>query len=255
MSSAETLAGLHVPGKPLVLPNCWDVMSAVAVAQAGFPVVATSSVGVATSLGYADHHGAPAGEMFAAAGRIAAAVDVPVTVDAEGGYDLPPREFVDRLAATGAVGCNLEDTDHRTGELVDVTAQADWLAQVRAAADAAGFRLVINARIDVFLPSHRKDREEADVLDSAGRRARAYFESGVDCVYPIVLGDKESIRRIVDEAGGRPVNTLYLPGGIDPAAAGELGVARVSFGGGLAFAADRWLRETLAGLADGKMPY
>ena len=96
--TAALLRSLHVPGKPLVLPNAWDPGTAKLVVEAGFPVVATSSAAVAESLGYPDHQGAPAGEMFAAAARIVRAVDVPVTVDAESGYGLPPEEFAERAA-------------------------------------------------------------------------------------------------------------------------------------------------------------
>lgn len=113
--SAEALRALHVPGKPLFLPNAWDADTARLVEEAGFPVVATSSVAVAAALGYPDGEAAPAEEMFAAAARIARAVSVPVTVDAESGYGLPGREFAERLLATGAVGCNYEDTDHARG--------------------------------------------------------------------------------------------------------------------------------------------
>src|ERR1700754_1753100 len=84
----ELLRSLHRPGAPLLLPNVWDAATAKAVVASGFPVVATTSGGVAATLGYEDQEGAPADEMFAAAARIARAVDVPVTVDAEAGYGL-----------------------------------------------------------------------------------------------------------------------------------------------------------------------
>src|SRR5919109_4994272 len=98
----DALRSLHVPGDPLVLPNAWDAASANAVAAAGFPVVATTSAGVAAALGYEDHQGAPAEEMLAAAARIARSVEVPVTVDAEAGYGMQPAELVAALRAAGA---------------------------------------------------------------------------------------------------------------------------------------------------------
>src|SRR5438132_11093972 len=148
----ELLRSLHVPGTPPVLPNAWDVPSAKAVVAAGFPVVATSSAAVAESLGFEDHQRAPAGEMFAAAARIAAAVEVPVTVDAEAGYGLSPEDLVESLEAAGAAGCNLEDTNHTDGEaLVDADQHTAWLAAVRRAASDRGYGLVINARVDVFM--------------------------------------------------------------------------------------------------------
>src|SRR5258708_23233029 len=123
---AERLRELHGE-EMLVLPNVWDAASATIVAEAGFPAVATASAAISAMLGYPDGEGAPWQEMFAAAGRVARAVSVPVTVDAEAGYGMQPRELVDRVLDIGAVGCNLEDTDHRAGGLVEAGAHAHWL--------------------------------------------------------------------------------------------------------------------------------
>jgi 2-methylisocitrate lyase-like PEP mutase family enzyme len=225
----EALRSLHVPGQPLLLPNAWDAASARAVVDAGFPVVATTSSGVAQALGYEDHQGAPADEMLAAAARIARAVDVPVTVDAEAGYGLEPRELDDRLQAAGAAGCNLEDTDHDADTLRDVAEQAEWLRSVREAATAAGFGLVINARIDVFL-SASPNVPQTELVPEAVARARAYLQAGADCVYPIALWDADALRAFVDGAGG-PVNALAFPKAPPPSELAALGVARVSWGG------------------------
>src|SRR5918992_449221 len=222
-SGCDLLRSLHVPGDPLVLPNAWDAASAKEVVAAGFPVVATTSAGVAATLGYADHEGAPGEEMLAAAARIAAAVDVPITVDAEAGYGLEPTELVAALRRAGAAGCNLEDTDHSTGTLRDPAVHARWLRRVRDAAAEEGYGLVINARIDVFLSG---SGEVADALE----RARSYFEAGVDCVYPIALSDRGSLAEFVPAAGG-PVNVLATSEAPRFAELAELGVARVSYGG------------------------
>src|ERR1041385_1069510 len=125
-SRCDLLRSLHRPGCPLLLPNAWDVATARAVVAAGFPVVATTSAGVAGTLGYEDHEGAPGDEMLAAAARIARGVDVPVTVDAEAGYGMEPAMLVAALRDAGAAGCNLEDTDHVTGSLRDPDRQAGW---------------------------------------------------------------------------------------------------------------------------------
>src|SRR3954470_16956983 len=150
-SQCDLLRSLHRPGEPLLLPNDWDVATARAVVAAGYPVVATSSGGVAATLGYADHEGAPGDEMLAVAARIASSVDVPVTVDAEAGYGMEPAELVAALRSAGAAGCNLEDSDYKAGSLRDPDQQAQWLGAVRQAASADGYPLVINARVDVFL--------------------------------------------------------------------------------------------------------
>src|SRR3954465_2031961 len=111
-SRCDLLRSLHRPGAPLLLPNAWDVATARAVVAAGFPVVATTSGGVAATLGYADHEGAPGDEMLAAAARIARGVEAPVAVDAEAGYGMQPAQLVSALKDMGAAGCNLEDSDY-----------------------------------------------------------------------------------------------------------------------------------------------
>src|SRR3954452_16504241 len=130
-SRCDLLRSLHRAGDPLLLPNAWDVATARAVVAAGFPVVATTSGGVAAVLGYEDHEGAPADEMLAAAARIARGVDVPVTVDAEAGYGMDPAELVAALRAAGVAGGHLEDTDHSAGSLRDPDRHAEWLTAVR----------------------------------------------------------------------------------------------------------------------------
>ncbi|WP_328473204.1 isocitrate lyase/phosphoenolpyruvate mutase family protein [Actinoplanes sp. NBC_00393] len=229
----DQLRALHRPGNPLLLPNAWDVATAKAVVAAGFPVVATTSAGVAAALGYEDHEAAPAAEMLAAAERIARGVDVPVTVDAEGGYGLEPAELVAALRTAGAAGCNLEDTDHRAGGgLRDADQHAQWLAAVRQAASQDGYRLVINARIDVFIGPFLAGAgpgAQQELVGEAVRRANAYLEAGADCVFPIVLWETDALRRFIAEVRG-PVNVLRLPKAPSPAELAALGVARVSWG-------------------------
>jgi len=233
---AERLRELHGE-EMLVLPNAWDAASAAIVADAGFPVVATASAAISAMLGYPDGERAPWQEMFAAAGRVARAVSVPVTVDAEAGYGMRPRELVDRLLDIGAVGCNLEDTDHRAGGLAEAGAHAEWLADVRSAAADAEVPIVINARIDTFLPT--SGIPEPDRVAEAIRRGRLYRDAGADCIYPIGVRHQRDIATLVTELPG-PVNGNtgeYL----DLATLRELGVARVSYG-------PRFYRAALADL-------
>ena len=227
-SHCDLLRSLHVPGTPLVLPNAWDAASARAVVAAGFPVVASTSGGVAAALGYEDHEGAPRDEMLAAAARIGRSVSIPVTVDAEAGYGLGPAELVAALREAGAAGCNLEDTNHASGALRDPGEHAEWLRSVREAASAADYGLVINARIDVFLAAER-GAPQAGLVPEAVRRARAYLEAGVDCVYPIALWEADGLRRFTSEIRG-PVNIMRLPHAPSVAELAALGVARVSWG-------------------------
>jgi 2-methylisocitrate lyase-like PEP mutase family enzyme len=250
-SECGRLRSLQVPGEPLLLPNAWDAATARAVVEAGFPVVATTSGGVAAALGYEDHEGAPAEEMLAAAARIGRAVDVPLTVDAEAGYGMEPRDLVAALEEAGAAGCNLEDTDHAAAALRDPAEHADWLRAVRAAASDAGYGLVINARIDVFLSAFLagSDGAQEELADDALLRARLYVEAGADAVYPIVLWEPESMRRFVAEAPA-PVNILRTPRVPSIAELAELGVARVSWGGLLQRAELEHFEGVLASLAD-----
>jgi 2-methylisocitrate lyase-like PEP mutase family enzyme len=230
-SRCDLLRSLHRPGAPLLLPNVWDVATARAVVAAGFPVVATGSVGVAGTLGYEDHE-APADEMLAAAARIADGVEVPVTVDAEAGYGMDPAELVAALRTAGAAGCNLEDTDHDAGGLRDADRQAEWLRAVRQAASEDGYRLVINARVDVFfgpMLAGAGPGTQDELVPEALRRANAYLESGVDCVYPIGLWETDALRSFISEVRG-PVNVVRLPQAPSLAELAALGVARVSWG-------------------------
>jgi 2-methylisocitrate lyase-like PEP mutase family enzyme len=223
---ADALRRLHTGPRPLVLPNAWNVASARLVAKAGFPVVATSSGAVAATLGYEDSDSMPVDEAFGVIARITRSVSVPVTADVEAGYGLSPKDLVERLLEAGAVGCNLEDTDHHGGAgLVDAGEHAERLRAVRHAATEAGVDVVLNARVDVL--GREGDRRE--LFEEAVRRARRYLQAGADCVFPIRLADNALIGKFVRRVEG-PVN-IVAAGAPPLARLAELGVARVSFAG------------------------
>jgi len=248
----DRLRSLHRPGEPLLLPNAWDAATAKAVVAAGFPVVATTSWGVAETLGYEDDERVPAEEMLAAAARIVRSVDVPVTIDAEAGYGMEPGELVSALRTAGAAGCNVEDTDHTDTSLRDPDRHAEWLRAVRQAAADDGYPLVINARVDVFLWPYLAGAgpgSQAELVPEALRRAHAYLEAGADCVYPIVLWEPDPLRRFMSEAGG-PVNIARMPEGPGPAELAALGVARVSWALYLYWDAMARFKEQLVALAE-----
>jgi 2-methylisocitrate lyase-like PEP mutase family enzyme len=246
-AKAERLRAMHEGPEPLVLPNAWDVASALAVERAGARAIASTSSGAAATLGYPDGEAIPADEMLWLVSRIAESVSVPVTADLEGGYGLPAEELVDQLLAAGAVGLNLEDTDRGSGGLVPADAQADRIAAVRRAADETGTGIVINARIDTFL---RGGGSLGDGLEDATARARAYLAAGADCVYPITLDDPDAIGRLV-QAVDAPVNILLRPGSPSVARLRELGVRRVSVGGGLWRHAMRTTEQVATSLLSG----
>jgi 2-methylisocitrate lyase-like PEP mutase family enzyme len=247
---AAALRALHAGPDPLVLPNAWDVASALAVERAGAKAVATTSSGVAATLGYPDGEAIPPDQMLAMVRRVAAALTVPVTADMEAGYGLPGRDLVERLLAAGAVGLNLEDTvrEGATARLGPMQPQAERIAALRVASEAAGVPIVINARIDSFL---RGVGGPGERLDDALQRGRAYLAAGADCVYPITLDDAAAIGRFVTEVGG-PVNILLRPGSPSLAALRELGVRRISVGGGLWRHAMRTTEDLARGLLAGQ---
>jgi 2-methylisocitrate lyase-like PEP mutase family enzyme len=228
---ARALRALHRPGDPVVLPNAWDPPSARRLAGTGAAALATTSVGMAEALGYEDGEGTPPAEMLAAVGRIVKAVEVPVTADLEAGYGLGAAELIAGLLEAGAVGLNQEDTDHATGELSDPDVQATRLAALKEAGRRAGVDVVLNARIDSFLRAG-PDADPSAVVDDAVARGRRYADAGADCVYPIFARGREAIGRLV--AGiGAPVNIAAGPAGLGLSDMAALGVARVTFGGGL----------------------
>jgi 2-methylisocitrate lyase-like PEP mutase family enzyme len=244
-AAADALLAAHHGNEPLVLPNAWDVRSARVVEELGFPVIATSSRAVADVFGEPDDDTSDPDLIFPFLARIAAAVVRPVTADLEAGHGLAAKELVDRMLAAGIVGCNLEDTDHHgDGVLVNAERQATFLADVRAAADAAGVHVVINARVDTFV---RKVGDERGRLDEAVRRGSLYLEAGADCVYPIMLADSGGIQEAVSRLRG-PVNIMARSGGPGIAALAALGVQRISFGSGLHATTMGAFREAVAAL-------
>jgi 2-methylisocitrate lyase-like PEP mutase family enzyme len=221
---AEALRRLHTGSGPLVLPNAWDVASARLVVKAGFPVVATSSGAIAAALGEKDNDSMPVDQAFGAIARIARNVSVPVTADLEAGYQLPATEIVGRLLDAGAVGCNLEDTDHHGGAgLLDAVENADRLRAVRQAADDVGVHIVLNARVDVL----RLTGDPRELFEEAVRRAHLYLRAGADCVFPIRLSNDDLIAEFIKRVEA-PVNIVGV--GTTPIARlAQLGVRRISF--------------------------
>jgi 2-methylisocitrate lyase-like PEP mutase family enzyme len=255
MTKTEKLRSLHHAPEILVLPNAWDSASARIFEELGFPAIATTSAGVAFSLGYADGQYIPAKEMLAAVSRIARSVDVPVTADLEGGYgDI--AETAAALMESGAVGLNLEDILGRGPEsLASIDEQVSRIAALRRAGP-----LVINARTDLYL---LEIGDAATRFDHACDRLKAYRDAGADCLFiPGVTAD-DLIARFVD-ALRFPINILAVAGAPPIARLKELGVARVSVGSGMmrsAMGHTRRIAEALKNtgqfdkMIEGSIPY
>ncbi|HJZ78021.1 MAG TPA: isocitrate lyase/phosphoenolpyruvate mutase family protein [Vicinamibacterales bacterium] len=228
---ADQLRSLHRTPPIFVLPNAWDAASARLFVAEGFPAVATTSAGVAASLGYPDGGAVPAREMFEAVARIVRSVKVPVTADIEHAYAATPDAVADnvlRVIAAGAVGINLEDYVPGATDLEPLVLQVDKIKAIVKAANKAGVRIVINARTDVFL----RALGPAEVrLGTAIERGKAFLAAGADCVFVPGVRDPETISALVTGIGG-PLNVLAVAGSPSIAELEALGVARVSVGSG-----------------------
>ncbi|MGH7968262.1 MAG: isocitrate lyase/PEP mutase family protein [Limisphaerales bacterium] len=229
---AATLRELHRGPKILVLPNAWDCLSARLFEQAGFAAIATTSGGIAATLGYPDGQRISAREMLQMVGRIAATVSVPVSADLEAGYGKTPREVAETIRQAiglGAAGANLEDGRGPDQPLAEIARQTDIIKAVREAAAACGIPLVLNARVDVYLHGVGSDTAR---FSQAVERAIAYRDAGADCVFPIGLKDRETIARFVREVAC-PVNIMAGPGAPAITELESIGVRRATFGSGM----------------------
>lgn len=230
---------LHISGEPLVLINAWDAASARIAEVAGAHAIATTSAGVAWSLGAPDGDALGRDLAIDLIARIVATVSVPVTADIESGYGTTPGDVgatVRGVLTAGASGVNIEDALH-TGpaSLRDVNDQCARLAAARAAADDAGLPLYINARIDTFLLG-------VGGLDDTVARATAYLAAGADGVFVPGVTQPETIATLV-AAIPAPVNVLGGPGASSVPELAKLGVARVSLGSAVAESAYTVMRR------------
>lgn len=233
MSKFETFAGLHVPGKPVILFNVWDAGSAAVAEKAGAKAVATGSASVSTAHGYSDAEALPLDLALANSERVVRAVSVPVSIDFEGGYATDPAGSaanVAKLAATGAVGCNLEDqivATHGTPART-MYAAADQAARIAAIRAAVGPAFFINARTDIFLIA-KPDTHDKAMADAAIERGLAYADAGASGFFVPGLADLRLLERVCG-AVKLPVNFMAFPGAPAAKAVAETGIARISHG-------------------------
>jgi 2-methylisocitrate lyase-like PEP mutase family enzyme len=259
-SKANLFRQMHRGPDILVLPNTWDVVSARLFEEAGFGAIATTSAGVAFTLGYPDGQRISREEMLARVTRIARAVKVPVTADVESGYGNRPEDAASTalgVIESGAVGMNLEDgTGDPLKPLAESSLQLEKIHAVREAAVKTRVLLVLNARTDVYLD--RVGPEEKRYDETLGR-AVAFRDAGADCIFVPGIRDAATIGRLVKDLQC-PVNILVGPGSPTVAEMQSLGVARLSVGSaiiraslGLAMRAADELRDkgTYAALENG----
>jgi 2-methylisocitrate lyase-like PEP mutase family enzyme len=230
VAKANAFRALHHGSKTLILPNAWDVASARIFEEAGVAAIATTSAGIAFSLGYPDGQKISRQEMLSVVARIAAKVKIPVTADVEAGYGHRPQDAAQTakaVIAAGAVGLNLEDgTDDSHHPLVDLSLQIEKIAAVRETARREDLPLVLNARTDVYLLAVGEPNSRFD--EALGRLA-AFRDAGADCLFLPGLRHLATIARLVRELR-HPVNILAGPGSPSIRELQEVGVARVSLG-------------------------
>lgn len=212
----------------LVLPNAWDAGSARIFVAAGFKALATTSAGIAFSLGYPDGERISRDEMLAAVARITRRIAVPITADMEAGYGMAPQaaaETVRRVIDAGAVGMNLEDRMEGK-RLIDFSLAVERVSAARAAADAVGVPLVLNARTDAFeAPELPPDKRLAEAV----RRGNAFRDAGANSVFVPFVGDRGTIEQLVQQINA-PINILGTPNAPSLKEMAALGVRRITFG-------------------------
>ncbi|MFZ5669276.1 MAG: isocitrate lyase/PEP mutase family protein [Pseudomonadota bacterium] len=244
MSAIERFRALHAAPRGFVMPNAWDAGTAIILAQAGFPAIATTSAGIAFSMGRPDYAigatGAGVGRaaMFERMREIVEAVDVPVNGDLEAGWGDAPEAVADtiRLAVeAGLAGGNIEDADPVGGRLYDEKLAVERIAAAAAAARASGF--VLCARTDALMAPG------GGGLAEAIRRANLYRAAGADCLYAPGAADPADIARLAAEIDG-PINVVMGLGNAanTTRALLDAGVQRISLGGSIARSALGFVR-------------
>ncbi len=234
---AEQFRKLHHGPQMLVLANAWDVVSARILEECGHPAIATSSAAVAFSRGYPDGQRISRDEMLEVAGRIARAVDIPVTADLEAGYGTTVKDMVETVRAAiaaGIIGMNLEDvTGDDANSHVELALQVEKIRAIRETATALGVPFVLNARTDIYL---LPIGPQATRFERTVERLRAYRAAGADCLFAPGLYDRETIAKLV-KAVEAPINILANPACPPMPELEKIGVARVSVGSGIMRAA------------------
>ncbi len=235
---AELFLKFHHDKEILVLLNSWDISSSKIIEASGYKAIATTSMGIAASLGYPDCQIIQLSEMMDVISGIVKNIKAPITVDIESGYGNNLNEIIDsvkKIIATGIVGINIEDSIDLSPNLIDEMEFCERISAIRSLSDALGFHLVINARTDSFYTSTGTAKEK---LNESIKRGNKYREAGADCIFVMPVSDKETIATLVKEINA-PINILSNPGiggGILPPSVRELqdlGVARLSLGSGL----------------------
>lgn len=244
MAKGRVFRDLHLSDGIFVMPNAWNAGSAAMLEAADFPAIGTTSAGIAYSLGLPDYESALTRESaLEETRRMAAAVKVPISADAENGYGHPPDEVAETIrlfGQSGAVGASIEDfaTSYGTGKLYELDHAVERIAAAKSAADSLGFPFTITARSECYWVDHPTPFEEAVI------RSNAFREAGADCLYVPGIKNAGTIAALVKEVAG-PINVVMGLVG-DPLTVNQLedlGVKRLTIGGSLARATFALIRR------------
>lgn len=228
---ARLLKNLHIKGNPLILFNIWDAGSAQAMQEIGAKAIATGSWSVAAAHGYEDGEKLSIDLVLANLKRIVAKVDLPVTIDIEGGYGKTPsevKETVIKIIEAGAVGINFEDQIMGTDNLYSIEDQCKRIKTIHQVSECASIPIFINARTDVFFKTASDNHNESH-LEEAICRAHAYAESGANGFFVPGLRNANYIEQLC-KCSPIPINTMILPDMPSVKQLVGLGVARISYG-------------------------
>lgn len=249
----ESFRKRHAEPRILVLPNAWDVASAMLLARTGFEAVATTSAGIGYTAGYPVGEVMPLDEMLEAVRRITRRLKLPLSVDMESGYGATPEEVartVTRVIEAGAVGINIEDSIHDGSKgLFDFALAVERIAAARQAADATGVPFTINGRTDGYWNGGKGAATPAAIHDDAVARANAFGAAGADCVFIPGILDTGVIGRLVSEIG-YPLNIMGSTGAPSVGELDALGVRRITVGAVMARAAYGALEAAATELRD-----
>ncbi len=241
---AEDFATLHVKGDPIILFNIWDAGTARAVQDTGAKAVATGSWSVAGAQGYPDGEKLPLDFLLMIVTRIVETINIPLSVDFEGGYATEPEDLaanVAKILGAGAIGINFEDQVVGGAGLYDIKIQSDRIKAIRSMADEAGMPLFINARTDLFLKE--KDRSKhKDLVGEVKDRAAAYAEAGASSFFVPALFDADLIKDVCANTQ-LPVNVMKLDDSLSNKQLADCGVARISYGPGPFRQSMQWIAE------------
>lgn len=229
---AEDFRQLHHQDTPLILPNIWNPLGALMLQEMDYKAVATSSSAIAQTLGWPDGEKLPFDLLLKSLKLISDKVSIPVSADVESAYASIENELeenINLLLDTGIAGINYEDSDKKTGELIPIEDQVRRIHLIRKISEARDIPLFINSRIDTY--AHGDHLTTDQKLQETVKRAEAYKNAGADCVFPILITDPNHIKTLISEVD-LPLNVMVFPGIPDLKELAQMGVKRISLGGG-----------------------